>query len=137
MSDWAYTQLDEIRFADVDALGHLNNVAFLTFVESARVGYLASLLPGYDPTLAGSELSVVVASAQINYRSPGSYGELVHTRLRPGALGRTSFRLQFEMAVGERPLADGDGVFVCYDTVARMPIPLPEALRARLSDAGA
>ena len=108
----------------------------MTFVESARVAYLASLLPGYDPTLAGGELSVVVASAQIDYRSPGSYGERVQTRLRPGALGRTSFQIEFEMTVGERVLADGRGVFVCYDNVARRPIALPERLRAQLSAAG-
>ena len=42
MSDttvWPFSHRDEIRFADLDTQGHLNNVAFLVFVESARIAY--------------------------------------------------------------------------------------------------
>ena len=41
---WAFTHSDEVRFSDLDVLGHLNNVAFLVFVESAR----EALLPMYE-----------------------------------------------------------------------------------------
>ena len=53
--------------------------------------------------------------------------------LRPDALGRTSFRTDFEMRVGERLLADGYSVLVIYDREARRPVPIPPALRERLA----
>ena len=40
MGDWPFSFTDEVRFADLDAMGHLNNVAFLAFFESARVAYV-------------------------------------------------------------------------------------------------
>ena len=136
MSDWAFSFFDEVRFADLDSMGHLNNVAFLAFVESARVAYACQALPGRDPGAAG-DFGFVVVEAKITYRSPGRYGERIETLLRPGAIGRSSFACEFEMRVGERVLADGYAVIVTYDQAAARSTPIPPPLRERLLADGA
>ena len=139
MSDgagWVFNHSDEVRFSDLDTLGHLNNVAFLVFVESARVAYFRSRVPAHDPALPSS-YGILIAETKITYRSPGHLGERIDTFLRPDDLGRTSFRTDFEMRVGERVIADGYAVLVLYDRDAGRPAPLPSALRKRLVADGA
>jgi acyl-CoA thioester hydrolase len=138
MSDagWRFSYADEVRFADLDVQRHLNNVAFLVFFESARVAYVRSLVPAYDPGLAG-ELGFMIVEVKITYRSPGRYGERIETLLRPSTLGRSSLRLECEMRVGERVLADGYAVMVAYDLAAGRSTPIPELLRERLLADGA
>jgi acyl-CoA thioester hydrolase len=134
--DWRFSDTDEVRFADLDSQGHLNNVAFLVFFESARVAYVRSVVPGYDPGQAG-EFGFMVAEVKITYRSPGQYGERIETLLRPTTIGRSSFRCEFEMRVGERVLADGYAVMVTYDHSAARSMPVPGPLRERLLADGA
>jgi acyl-CoA thioester hydrolase len=84
--DWSFTDSDEVRFADLDSQGHLNNVTFLVFFESARVAYVRSVAPEYDPGSAGG-LGFMIAETKITYRSPGRYGERIDTLLRPSTVG--------------------------------------------------
>lgn len=128
---WAYTHADEVRFGDLDAMRHLNNVAFLTFFESARIAYIQSIVPDHSPT-EPDDFGLIFAECHINYRSPGHYGELLETRVRPAAVARSSFRVEFEMRVGERLVAEGYGVLVGYDYAAGRAAPLPDRLRAVL-----
>ncbi len=134
--DWPFSFSDEIRFADLDAMGHLNNVAFLVFFESARVAYVCDAVPAHDPGQA-SDFGFMVVEVKISYRSPGRHGEQIDTLLRPSTLGRTSFGCEFEMRVGERLLADGYAVMVTYDHAAGRSIPIPAPLRERLLADGA
>ncbi len=45
LSGYRFVHTLEVRFRDLDAMGHVNNAVFLTYVESARVGYWQKL-PG-------------------------------------------------------------------------------------------
>jgi acyl-CoA thioester hydrolase len=139
MSDaasWPFTHSDEVRFADLDVMGHLNNVAFMVQFESARVGYMRAIVPNHDVADAAG-FGVMIAEVTIAYRAPGFFGERVDTRVRPAWLGRTSLRLDFEMSVGERLIADGHGVMVLWDRGAERPLPIPDDVRERLIADGA
>ena len=136
--DWPFTHTDEVRFADLDTQGHLNNVAFLVFVESARIAYAVEAAgPGAPPFGTRTDVTFMIAEVKISYRSPGQFGETIETRLRPSSVGRSSFTSDFEMRAGERLLADGYSVLVTFDPVAQRPMPVPDRLRARLIADGA
>jgi acyl-CoA thioester hydrolase len=137
-AEWSFSHVDEVRFADLDTQGHLNNVAFLVFVESARVAYAVSVAQSQPQEFGRRhDFGFMVVEVKISYRSPGYLGELIETRLRPSSVGRSSFRTDFEMRVGERVLADGDSVLVTYDPAAGRSIPVPDWLRERLLADGA
>ena len=133
---WPYTFEDRVRFGDLDAMGHLNNVAFLQFFESARIAYLRELLPEHDPT-DPSDFGLIFAECRISYRSPGHYDELIGTRVRVASMARSSFTIEFEMRVDDRLLAEGHGVLVGYDYSAGSARTLPGTLRDALRGAGA
>jgi acyl-CoA thioester hydrolase len=133
---WPFSHSDEVRFSDLDVLEHLNNVAFLVFLESTRVAYVRSRVPAGQPLIPAGH-GMVVAETLINYRSPGHLGDRIDTLLRPDEVGRSSFRVEFEMRVGERVIADGHSVMVYYNRDAGRPAPLPEPMRRRLIEDGA
>ena len=129
---WPYAHVDQVRFGDLDAMKHVNNVAFLTFFEDARIQYIAGLV-GDDP-LKRSDFGLIFAECKINYRAPAFYGEAIRTSVRAGEIARSSARLEFVMhTVGdERLLAEGYGVVVGYDYAAGRSMPLPESFKAAL-----
>jgi acyl-CoA thioester hydrolase len=137
MSDWPFSHFDEVRFADLDTQGHLNNVAFLVFVESARMAYAASIVGEHPELRPSATFSYMVVEVKISYRSPGEFRELIETALRPSSVGRSSFHTDFEMRAGERLLAEGYSVMVTYDPIAGQGVPVPAPLRERLIADGA
>jgi acyl-CoA thioester hydrolase len=130
---WPFTHSDRVRFGDLDAMGHLNNVAFLQFFESARIAFLKSLIPEHDPTQP-SDFGLIFAECKINYRSPGSFDEDIATSVRPAEIQRSSFRVDFEMRSerDDRLLAEGYGVLVGYHYGEGKAAPLPDRVRAVL-----
>ena len=129
---WAHTHTERVRFGDLDAMKHLNNVVFLRYFETARIDYLNSVMGAHDPVNRADGFGFIFASCQIDYRSPAHFDEEVAIRVRPAAIGTKSLKLEFEMAVGERLIAEGHGILVGYDYESGQTVPLPDALKELL-----
>ncbi len=135
---WPFSFVDTVRYGDLDANRHLNNVMFLQFFETARIAYVRTLAPEHDPTTP-EDFGLIFAEAHINYRAPAYHEEQIRTWIRPFALRRSSFRMAFRMVceADGRLLAEGWGALVGYDYARAHPIPLADALTASLRQAGA
>lgn len=136
MSDhgWPYAQVDRVRFADLDARGHLNNVALIEFFEASRILYLRRLFPELDPTEPSSR-DVILASQHVDYRAPAGLDDELETRVRPVDIRHSSFRLCFEVRRSRDGtlIANGHGVYVGFNYRNGEAEPLDEELTARLS----
>lgn len=132
MSEWPFSHVDKVRFGDLDAMRHVNNVAFLTFFEDARLEYLSHI--GGGSPMTRREFGLIFAECKINYRAPAFLGEEIRTCVRPGEIRRSSARLEFAMfaAGDERLLAEGYGIVVGYDYAAGRSMPLPDDFKAAL-----
>jgi acyl-CoA thioester hydrolase len=131
-----YTHLERVRFGDLDANRHLNNVVFLRYFETARIAYIRELIPVHDPTHPeGDAFGVIFAECHINYRSPVHFDEEVAIECSIGEVRRSAFQVLFTMRVGERVAAEGYGWLVGFDYVAEHAAPLPEELKKVLQDA--
>ena len=129
---WAYTHTERVRFGDLDAMRHLNNVVFLRYFETARISYLNSISDDHDPVNRAGGQGFIFASCHIDYRSPGHFDDEVAINVRPAEIGTKSLKLEFEMRVGERLLADGYGVLVGFDYATQETVAIPEQLCAKL-----
>jgi acyl-CoA thioester hydrolase len=130
-----FVHVERVRFGDLDAMRHLNNVVFLRYFETARISYLRHLIPSHDPAHPESEgFGLIFAECHINYRSPVVYDEQVAIECSVSSVARSSFRVPFRMLVGDRLAAEGYGVLVGYDYVEGHATPLPDELRSRLED---
>jgi len=131
---WAHTHVERVRFGDLDAMRHLNNVVFLRYFETARISWLRTVMPEHDPAHPEGHFGVIFAACHIDYRSPAHFDEEVAINVRPADVGTKSFRIEFEMRCGERLLAEGYGVLVGYDYAAGTTMALPEPLKRRLAE---
>ena len=118
----------EVRFRDIDALRHVNNAVFISYVEQARVRYLRDVLSigATDGLVDG--LPMILARISCDFRSPILFGEPVDVATRVDWVGRSSFGMSHQMTAGEerRPAAEASSVLVCYDYAQGR----PEAMRA-------
>jgi acyl-CoA thioester hydrolase len=130
----SHVHYERVRFGDLDALRHLNNVAFLRYFETARIAYLKELMPSLDVSRPEDHdgFGAIFAECHINYRSPVLYDEQVAVHCSIGNVQRSSFRVEFEMRVDGRLAAEGYGVLVGYDYNAGKAAHLPAPLRDRL-----
>ncbi len=127
----AFRFRERVRFADLDARGHLNNVAFLALVEAARQAFLKALGVGYEPTRPQVR-DLILARNEIDYRAQASWEDEVLVRLWPEDIGDKSFRLRFEMCVGEKTIAEGHSAYVGFDYEQQEPAALEARLKAAL-----
>jgi len=122
----------EIRFRDIDALKHVNNAVFFTYMEQARIAFWRSILGRRG--LEG--LDFIVVRAECDYLRPVTLGDAVEARITVSAVGRTSFTLDYELAdpAGAPVFAKARTVQVAYNFERRRPMPLPADLRVKLEE---
>jgi acyl-CoA thioester hydrolase len=125
---------DQIRYGDLDTNGHLNNVAYHQFFESARVAYVHSLFPDIDPLGRSDAFGMIFAETHVRFASPGFYEEVLRVDVTVAEVRRSSVKLAFAMVceADERLVAEGWGTLVGYDYAQGRAAPLPEAVAQRL-----
>jgi acyl-CoA thioester hydrolase len=124
----------EVRFRDCDPLGHVNNAAYLTYLEQARLFYWRSLW-GFGLEVASSRPGVIMARAEIDYRLPAQYGQTLDVRIDLAAIGKTSFTYDYEILdEQERVVASARTVQVMYDYAAARPVPIPAEIRQKMQN---
>jgi acyl-CoA thioester hydrolase len=119
----------EVRFRDLDALGHVNNAVYLTYLESARIAWWMHVSGRRDL----QALDMILARVEIDFRSPVTYAERLEVGMRCVSIRRSSFQVDSAIAAsGGRLAAQARKVLVHYDYALQKPTPLPEELRQRL-----
>lgn len=124
--DFRYIEKIPVRFRDMDALGHVNNAVYVTYLEIARIGYYRQLTGRSNP-----EIGMIIARIECDYRSPAFLGETVLVACGTTALGNSSTTMAYRLTdeASGRLIAEGKSVQVAYDYEANRPVPLPDELR--------
>ena len=118
-----------VRFADTDAMGHVNNAVYLTYCEIARIRYWTDITG--EPIALGTEgaESLILAEARLTYRAPAFHGEVVTVETRATRIGHSSFALEHRLLAcikGEEPrlIAVSESILVRYDYASARPVVL-------------
>lgn len=131
-----YRHAIEVRYADTDALGHVNNATYLSYFEAARAGYYAALTG--HPFGVGEEglrHTFLIAEARISYRSPARFGEPLRVGCRVAWSARSSFGMEYRIDAEASPvgaarlIADGETVQVMIDIASNGVVRVPSDLR--------
>lgn len=135
--DFAHRVDVVVRFADTDAMGHVNNAVYLTYCEMARIRYWTDVTG--EPVASGHEgaESLILAEARITYRAPVFHTETVTVETRATTIGRTSFTLEHRLTAvapgaAARLVAVSESVMVRYDYATGRPTPLSEDIAAAI-----
>lgn len=121
-----------VRFGDTDAMGHVNNAVYLSYLEAARVEYIRRVFGIVEP----QEYGVILARAEIDYKSPVFHHETVMVGCRVAELGGSSILMDYrlEEKVTGRLVALAKTVMVAYDYELAKPKRLSEQLRRKMED---
>lgn len=127
-----FTHRTPVRFSDTDAMGHVNNATFLTYVEEARLAYLSGLSTAL---VAGG---LVVARSECDYVRPIVVDpDPLVVSVWVEAIGRSSFGLGYVIEQCGEVAARARSVQVAYDYAAHRSRALTDAERAALEEARA
>jgi acyl-CoA thioester hydrolase len=120
------------RWMDNDHYGHVNNVAYYSFFDTAVNGWLMETTATDIRELAAIG---IVAETSCRFLKELSFPEEVHAGLRLERLGRSSVVYQVALFRGSEadPAAVGRFVHVYVDAVSREVAPVPEAVRSVVS----
>lgn len=131
-ADYPHFQTITTRWHDNDIYGHVNNVTYYSFFDSAVNTYLIERggLDIHDGAVVG-----FVVSSSCDYFASIAYPDLIEVGLRVARLGNSS--VQYELAVfksgEEEACAAGRFVHVFVDRASNQPLPIPEELRAAMT----
>jgi acyl-CoA thioester hydrolase len=121
----------EVVFRDIDAMGHVNNAVFFSYMETARIKYVAMVFE--QSNLLDLELPLILVEATCSYKTPAYLGEQLTIGVGISRFGTKSFDLIYRV-VGEngRLVASGKTIQVMYDYGSRRAFAIAEEIKARV-----
>ncbi len=127
----------QIRYHETDAQGFLFNARYLEIADVAMTEFLRALghrfqdlgAIGFDPSLV---------KAEIAFRKPTHFDDVVDVDVACRHVGRSSFALRYAMSCSATPVCDVDITYVNIardtETSAPLPDPIADALRAHADE---
>jgi acyl-CoA thioester hydrolase len=127
---WRFEYELEVLFRDCDPMGHVNNAVYLTYLEAARFAWWRNAFGAQGLT----ERGFIVARVEIDYRKAALPGDRVLVRLRVEDVGRSSFKVGYEIlnARTRELIAEAKSVQVAFDYAQGKSVPIDASLRAKL-----
>jgi acyl-CoA thioester hydrolase len=117
-----------VRWRDLDAFDHVNNASFLTFLEEARLIWLA----GIDGEWMGDTFKPVLAATNLNYRRQLNWPNEVVVELYLQRLGTSSLTVAHRIVAADddaQLYCDGNVVMVWIDPATGSATPVPADVR--------
>ena len=121
-----------VAWGEMDAFGHVNNIVYFRWFESARIAYLDAI--AFRGGAAG--VGPILASTQCRFRRPLAYPDVVRVGARTTAVKDDRFTMEYRIVsdAAGGVAAEGSGVIVAYDYASAAKAALPAAVRARIGE---
>ena len=120
--------IQQVQWGEMDALGHVNNVQFIRYFETARVNFMERNRIFDD--LLGKEIIIVLAQIECKFVKPLYYPDEIELLCRFKSLGNTSMVVEHAVISKKSGLvAFGDGIIVCTDTQTHQKTLIPEQVK--------
>ena len=131
-TDRRFTVVHELhpRFRDTDAMGHINNAVYVTYLEVGRQEYWKA----FTQTRDYRRVPFILANVLVNFRSEALVDEVLEVCIRCDWIGNRSFAFAYEIreTSTQRLVVEASTVQVCYDYDAKQTLPMPPELRRQI-----
>ncbi len=131
MSRFRFEHRAEVRFRDLDPMGHAHHSLPLIYFEEARAAYWRDVVgrSGAD------EIDYILAEATLGFHARILFPQRVTILVRVSRIGSSSFDMEYQLrSADDELLADGRTVQVMYDYAAGRPKQIPAEIRARMEE---
>lgn len=128
LTDYPVIYEQNVAWGDMDAFGHVNNVIYYRYIESARICYLDVL------NIFKLDINTVVASSQCKYLKPVFYPDQLKIGVRVEEIRNSAFRMNYLIwsSVQQQNVALGEAVIVCVDKENMQKTLIPEIIREKI-----
>jgi acyl-CoA thioester hydrolase len=116
-----------VRYAEIDAQGHVNNATYLSYFEVGRVEWLRATGHSYRE-MERQGRGLVVVEALLHYRRPAFFDDELTLITTLAELGKVSLRFDYEVLRDTEVLVTGHTRHACIDLATGKPVRMPEVL---------
>lgn len=132
LSVFRHKTLIQIRFKDVDSMGHVNNANHFTYFELARMKYFREVV---GEQIDWNTQGIILAHLEIDYKIPILLQDEVWVYSRISRFGSKSFEVEYKIVkiqgTSELICATGKSVQVCFNYETNQTIPVPSSWKAK------
>ena len=123
-----------VQWGEQDSFGHVNNIIYFRWFESARIAYLERLNLRGGPR-GPDPIGPILASIKCDFRRQLTYPDQVLVGARVTRIGRSSIGMaHLVWSRAQRAVAaEGDSTLVVFDYQAGRPHPVPDSLRQAIA----
>lgn len=127
-SEYPIVHEQNVAWGDMDAFGHVNNVMYYRYIESARINYFDAL------NIFEQKVLTVVASNQCKYLRPVFYPDQLKIAVRVDELRNSAMRMSYQLfsTVQNELVATAEAVIVCVDQENMQKAAIPEDIREKI-----
>ena len=121
-----------VQWGDQDAFGHVNNLIYFRWMESARIEYFGRA--GIQSAAAQHGTGPILASIKCDFRRQLIYPDTVLISASVASFGRTSMKMVHRVysATQQVIAAEGDSTIVMFDYDAQKPVVVSEEIRKKI-----
>ena len=119
----------EVRFRDIDKLGHVNNAVYLSYFEQARVHFIDEVL---ENKVDWDKQGLILANTEVSFLSPILLKDKIQVETTCTKIGNKSFTLSYRIFTKEGNKATGSSVLVCFDYTTKTSVAVPTAWKQLL-----
>lgn len=109
----------QVRFADCDMMGHVNNAVYLSYFEQARMHYFGQMV---DENWDWKKDGIILVKNEVTYLKPILLHDQPVIFVKLKAIGKSSFTLVYDVKVNEQTAATGESKLVCFDFTLQKPV---------------
>ena len=121
-----------VAWGEMDAMGHVNNIVYFRYFESARIAYFEKMdLMGY---MTETGIGPILAAASCKFKIPLSYPDHVLIGTKVASIDEDRFVMEYVVfsKKHQKVAAEGDGVIVTYNYREGKKAAVPEVVRKRI-----
>lgn len=120
----------QIRFSDVDVLGHVNNTVYMAFYDTGKARYFTEML---RRPIRWDKVETVIANVDCAFIAPIFFGERIAVHSKVSSVSERSFKLLQVIADDSGAVKSAcETVMVCFDPTTQESAPMPEHWREAL-----
>jgi acyl-CoA thioester hydrolase len=128
MTEFNYETEIDVRFRDLDSMGHVNNAVYATYFEHVRTLYMDDVF-GDRP----EEINVALVNLNIDFKRQVRFGETVTVGVGVTEIGDSSVTMEYEVQTAGEVAATGSTILVAMDAAGNSR-PMPEEIRERIEE---
>lgn len=119
----------QVRFADCDMMGHVNNAIYLSYFEMARIYYFGVL---FGSNRDWKRQGVILRTNEVEYLKPVLLGDEPEIYIFTEGVGVKSFTMTYELKVNGELRTTGKSVLVFYDSTVQKSIEIPQEFKDKI-----